>query len=129
MTQSIHVLARAEFALELCGDIDAVVQHVCNDSVRQFKDWYQSFKLAEIPQVEDKRPDITVSRGSVKINGVKAVTISEEIPQEEKAFIESCLEKIYKSIKAGEVPAIVSVYDETEAKNLIKLRDRNRRGK
>lgn len=49
--------------------------------------------------------------------------------REEREKLESYLSQIYTAIKRGDVPAIVPVYDENEARTLIRLRDKNRQGK
>lgn len=126
---SARKLARAELALEICGSIDDVVTHLVNDSWREFKDWYSSFKQIPAIPVEDKRPDIVIKNHVITINNVQAVTISKDIPQEEQNKLEMYLEQIYNIIKQGDVPAIVGVYDEKESKTLIRLRDKNRQGR
>lgn len=127
---SARKLARAEFALEVTGSLDDVITHLVNDSWRDFKDWYSSFKV--LPPAEepiDKRPDIVIKNHVITINNVKAVTISDDLPSEEKIKLESYLEQIYNTIKRGDVPAIIPVYDEKEEKALLRLRDKNRQGK
>lgn len=122
-------LARAELAVELSGSVEETIKHLVNDSVKDFQSWYQSFKV--LPSVEpiDKRPDIVIEKGGIKINGINAVIISQELPENERTQIEGYLTQIYKAIKAGDIPAIVPVYDEKEAKQLINFRDKNRRSK
>lgn len=127
---SSRKLARAELAYEVCGSYDDVIQHLVNDSWREFKDWYSSFKtLPPTQEVEDKRPDIVIKNHVITINNVKAVTISDDLPSEERIKLENYLEQIYNTIKRGDVPAIIPVYDEKEEKALLRLRDKNRQGK
>lgn len=120
-------LARAELAVELSGSVDDTIQHLVNDSVRDFTAWYQSFRVLPVVEVEDKRPDISIDKSGVKINGVSV--ISDDLPDNEKELLNGYLEQIYKVIKVGDIPAIVPVYDEKEAKLLMKLRDKNRQGR
>ncbi len=123
-------LARGILATELCGSVDETVKKICTCSWREFKEWYQSYKYA--PAIEDDvdvRPDIVIGRSNIKINGVNAVTISDELPEEERTRLEGYLTQIYKALKHGYVPAIVPVYDENEARTLVRLRDKNRQGK
>lgn len=122
-------LARAEVAVECSGSVDETIEHLVNDSTRDFQKWYQSFKILPPPEVEDKRPDIVIEKSGIKINGINAVTISSELPENERTLLEGYLQQIYKAIKAGDVPAIVPVYDEKEARLLMNLRDKHRAGK
>lgn len=126
-TGNARKLASAQIALEICGSIDEVISHLCTDSYREFLAWYSSFKvLPPIVDEVDKRPDIVIKNHDISINGIKAVTISKELPENERTLLEGYLEQIYKAIKSGDIPAIVPVYDENEAKTLIRLRDKNR---
>lgn len=124
-------LARAELALELSGDLDAVLEHLVNDSWRAFKDWYQSFKPNKsLPApTEYKRNDIDIQGSKIYIQGKQAVSISDDIPEQDKERIEKYIGQIFEAIKLGYEPAIVPVYDEKEARVLTKLRDKYRQGK
>lgn len=121
-------LARGLMAYGLSGDLDATIEHMIHDTQKGFREWYQSFRA--IPATTaDARPDIVITKTGVKINGIDAVRVSDALPVNEKAKINHYLEQIFTALKNGEVPAIVPVYDETEAKNLINLRDRYRQKK
>lgn len=123
-------LALAGLALENSGDLNAVIQHLVNDSVREFVAWYTSFKnITPQIEVEDKRPDILITDKGITIGGINAVTISDKLPENEKNLLEKYLGQIYTALKQGDVPAIVPCYDENEAKSLIRLRDKNRQKK
>ena len=123
-------LARGILATELSGSLDDTVYHIVNDSTRAFTDWYQSFKMIpNQPEPEDKRPDITFTKNNVQVNGVNVVTISDQLPEQERTQLERYLTQIYTALKHGEIPAIVPVYDDKEAKNLINLRDKYRQKK
>ena len=129
---SSRKLARAEYALELCGDEKEVIQHLVNDSWRNFKDWYTSFKyVTATPQTTgNKRSDISITKkNGITINGVRAYTISDEIPEQDKIRFERYFKQIFEAVKNGYEPAIVPVYDEKEANNLFRLRDKYRAGK
>lgn len=128
---NIEVLARAQLALELTGDIDAVIDHVSSgESFRDFKSWYQSFKPASyLPPTEYQRPDIVIESETVKINGIEPVHISEELPAEEQQRLQGYIQKIFMAIKDGYEPAIVPCYDQKEAINLVRLRDKYRQSK
>ena len=124
-------LARAELALELSGNIDDVLEHLANDSWTEFKDWYQSFKGGSVlPQpTEYKRDDIDIQGSKVYIRGKQAVTISDDIPEQDKERIQKYIGQIFEAMKLGYEPAIVPVYDEKEARVLTKLRDKYRQKK
>lgn len=129
---SSRKLARAEYALELCGDEKEVIKHLASDSWRNFQAWYSSFKFATpLPQpTEYKRDDISITKkDGVKINGVKAFTISEDIPEQDRIRFEKYFNQVFEAVKNGYEPAIVPVYDEKEANNLLRLRDKYRAGK
>lgn len=124
-------LARGIMATELSGSVDETIDMMVHSTVREFRDWYQSFKL--LPQepapVIDKRPDVKIVNHVVKINNVQAITISDEIPEQDRVKLQEYIEKIYEALKRGDVPAIVPVYDESEARTLVRLRDKNRQKK
>lgn len=123
-------LARAELALELSGDISLVIEHICNDSWREFQSWYQSFKVVSLPSpTEYKRDDIVIDNNKVYINKIEAITISTELPQDERDKITNYVTQIFEAIQSGYEPAIIPVYDSKEAKNLLRLRDNYRQKK
>ena len=65
----------------------------------------------------------------MKINGVKAFTISEDIPEQDRIRFEKYFNQVFEAVKNGYEPAIIPVYDEKEANNLLRLRDKYRAGK
>ena len=122
-------LARGIMATELSGSVDETIQHMINDTQKGFREWYQSFKQLPSDEQEDKRPDIVIEKTGIKINGINAVTISKELPESDREQLEYYLEQIYTALKYGDIPAIVPVYDDNEAKTLVRLRDKNRQKK
>lgn len=125
-------LARAELALSLCGNIDEVIKHIVNDSNSEFKKWYTSLKDDKLlgDDVEElKRDDIEIKGRSFYIRGIESVTISENIPEEEKDRIQGYITQIFEILQQGYEPAIVSAYDKREAGIIPKLRDKFRMGK
>lgn len=125
---SILKLARAELALELSGDFNAVIDHIINDSWWDFKAWYQSFKPSKaLPKpTEYKRDDIGFSGNRFTIGGIDAVTISDSIPEGDRLRLQGYMKIIFESIAKGYEPAIIPVYDKKEAAVLERLRDKNR---
>ena len=122
-------LARAEMALELTNDIDAVLEHLARDSWSEFKEWYQSFKSPKslvAPKSELARDDITFRKGRPYINGVEAVKISSKIPEQDRERLVRYVEQIFAALRDGYEPAIVPVYDAKEAAMLPRLRDKYR---
>lgn len=127
---SAYKLASAELALTLSGSLDDTLYHLVHDSFKSFREWYTSFKvLPPIETVVDVRPDILIEKDGIKVNGVNAVTISDQLPEKDRIQLEGYLEQIYSALKRGDVPAIVPVYDEKEAKHLLTLRDKYRQKK
>lgn len=129
---SVTILARAEYALELSGDLDATIKHIANDTFEEFKNWYSTFKSANLfppKQIETKRDDIQIKGDSFFIKGIDAIKISDDIPASDKKQLQEYLTKIFEIIKEGNIPAIVSVYDTREASILPRLRDNFRQGK
>lgn len=125
-------LARAEMALELTKDIDAVLDHLAHDSWSEFNGWYQSFKPARTldrPKSEIVRKDITFKKGKPCIGGVEAVKISTEIPEHDQERLAKYMTQIFEALRGGYEPAIVPVYDEKEAAMLPRLRDKYRQKK
>lgn len=122
-------LARGIMATELSGSVDETIHHMINDTQKGFREWYQSFKQLPSGEQEDKRPDIVIEKTGIKINGINAVTISKELPESDREQLEYYLEQIYTALKHGDIPAIVPVYDDNEAKILVRLRDKNRQKK
>lgn len=122
-------LARAELAVELSGSNSQTIKHIVNDSWREFKDWYSSFKELPSATEEDKRPDIKINKKTITIGGIQAVKISDNLPEETQEEIQSYLNQIFTALKQGYFPAIVPVYDKKEASHLVQLRDKYRQGK
>ena len=124
-------LSRAELALELSGSVEDTLNHLVNDSLREFTDWYQSYKYKKVlPEpTEYKREDIDIKGSKFYIKGVEAVNISDDIPEQDKECLEKYIGKIFEAIKLGYVPAIVQCYDDKEARNLVNLRDKYRQKK
>lgn len=129
ITTSNRKLARAELATELCGDVHETIKHLCNDKWLDFKEWYSSFKTKKALPVEIKNKDIDFKSSKIYIKGEEAVTISKNVPDEYKERLEKYLSQIVDAIKQGYEPAIVPVYDEKEARNLVNLRDKYRQKK
>lgn len=129
---SSRKMARAEYALELVGNEKEVIKHIINDSWREFNAWYTSYKLQPALPVptEYKRNDIKITKkDGVTIKGIKAITISDEIPEQDRIRLEKYITQIAEALKDGYEPAIVPVYDTKEANNLFRLRDKYRAGK
>ena len=124
-------LARAELATELCGDVHETIRHLVNDTWASYNEWYSSFKTKKsLPAVtEYKRQDIDIQKSKVYIQGVEAVNVSDKIPEQDKERIEKYIVQIFEAIRQGYEPAIVPVYDEKEARNLLNLRDKYRQKK
>ncbi len=122
-------LARAELATDLCGDIHEVIKHLVNDTWSEYNEWYSSYKPRKTNWDDIKNDEIEFNDSKIIIKGKTAVSFSKSIPEEYKARLEKYFEQIVKSIRQGYEPAIISVYDEKEAKVLTKLRDKYRQGK
>lgn len=125
---SILKLARAELAVELCGSVDEVIEHIISDSWWDFKTWYQSFKPSKaLPQpTEYKRDDIGFKGNKFTIGGIEAVKISDEINDGDRLRLQGYMKTIFEAIARGYEPAIIPVYDKKEAASLERLRDKNR---
>lgn len=121
-------LARAELAVELSGDLDATIEHLARDSWRDFKSWYESFKNKKFA-IENLNSGIKyeLSGDSFLIDGNEVLVMNGT--SEYKNEIKGYLEKIIEAKKSGYEPAIIPVYDSTEAGVLLRLRDNNRKKK
>ena len=127
---SYRKLSRAETATEACGDVHETIRHLAKDTWREFSDWYYSFKgKTKLLKSENPRNDIKIKNGKFYINDTEAVKVSDAIPEHDKKRIEKYIADIFEALKDGYEPAIVPVYDESEAKVLPKLRDKYRQGK
>ncbi len=129
---SYSKLARAELALSLCNNIDEVIEHLINDSSSEFKKWYTSIKDGKKLSVyiqDLKRDDIKIDGNRFYIKGIESVTISDDIPSEEKERIQTYITQIFEILQQGYEPAIVSAYDKREASIIPRLRDNFRMGK
>lgn len=124
-------LARANLALELSGDIKAVLSHLITDTFLEFKSWYSSFKPTKaLPKINDSvRSDIGYKGNKFTIKGIEAVTISDAIPAEDKLRLQKYMKTIFEAIANGYEPAIIPVYDRKEAVVLERLRDKHRQEK
>ena len=123
-------LARAELAVKLCGDVHLVIQHLVSDSWRDFKKWYSLYKPHKaLPPNEKYRPEIEVKNSRFYIGRTEAVKVSDKIPEADRQQLEKCIEQIFEIMKNGDFPAIVSTYNEKEARVMARLRDKYRQGK
>lgn len=124
-------LARAELAVELSGSVKDTIEHLANDTWAEFKAWYSSFKLVDglPPPSENPRDDISINKSGVFIKGESIVEINKKIPIEEQKRLKEYLNNIYTMIKSGYEPAIIAVYDKKEARQLERLRDKERQGR
>lgn len=123
-------LIRAEYATELCGDKNLVIDHLINDSWKDFNDWYSSFKIKKLITTTDhKRDDIKIDGNKFIIGKVEAIKISDKIPEDDKERLQDYIKQIFDAIQNGYEPAIVPVYDKKEAAILPRLRDKYRQGK
>lgn len=122
-------LARAELATQLCRDVHETIRHICNDTLAEYKAWYSSFKPKKALPTVYTREDIEIKNDGVFINGVAAVKVSDKIPPQDKERLDKYIKQIFEAIAQGYEPAIVPVYDEKEARNLVNLRDKYRQGR
>lgn len=130
---SFRNIARAYLALELSGNVDEVINHLCSgESAEAFKAWYQSLKkpkAIEGPSSNFLRTDIVITKTSVSISGKNLFTISDNLPEEEQKKFMEYVTKIYSTIQEGYQPAVIPVYDKAEARKLLSLRDKNRKSR
>ena len=122
-------LARAESATKLCGDVHLTIEHLCNDTWKEFNEWYSSYKPKKALPVEIKNDEIDFKDSKIYIKGKPAVTFSKDVPDEYKQRLEKYMNQIVDAIRQGYEPAIVPVYDEREGRNLVNLRDKYRQKK
>lgn len=132
--ESSRKMARAELAYKLSGNLNETIQHLVNDSWREFKDWYQSFK--ELPDSEFnnsksvfKKEEIKIQKRNVTVRGEPAIYLSDDLTDDEKKKLQGYINKLFEALSKGYEPAIVDVYDESEAKRLVVLRDKDRRSR
>ena len=124
-------LARAELALSISGNLDETLDHLVNDTWRDFKDWYQGLKDPKSLEQKSEliRQDITIKNGKAYIGKVEAVKISDKIPQEDKERLQEYIQQIFDAWQHGHELAIVPVYDKKEAAIIPRLRDKYRQKK
>ena len=122
-------LARGEYAYELSGDLDETIKHMIGDSQKGFREWYQSFRMLPVTPIKDSHPEIVIGKTKVTINGIEAVRISEQLPPDQRIQIENYISDLFQCLKSGDIPAIVPVSNEDEARSMIALRDKARRDK
>ena len=82
-------LARAEFALKLCGDSDTTIQHIVSDTAEDFIRWYSGFKTGK----------------KNKLVG-ELVTISDKLPKKEAKRLSKYIESVLEIVRAGKEPLI-----------------------
>lgn len=124
-------LARAELALSLSNDLDAVINHLVKDTWLEFKEWYTTFKSKKkLPKQNDRRrEDIRIDGKRFFVGDIEAVTVSDSLSESDGKRISDCIKKIFEIMRDGDEPAIVAAYDKKEAALIPKLRDKYRRGK
>ncbi len=133
--ESSRKLARAELAYKLSGNLQKTIQHIVNDSWREFKDWYTSFKA--LPELETRKKggivfkseEIKVQKKIATVRGKPVVQLSDELTDEEKNKLQGYIGKLFDALRDGYEPAIVPVYDEAEEKLLVTLRDKDRQSR
>lgn len=111
---SFRKLRSCELALELCGDIDMVIDHLISDTIVEFRNWYSSFRVVTpLPSSQQKnenkkRKDIVISNNQVTINGepLYSISTSENIPEEDKIAVNKYLIQIYEALRSGYIPVI-----------------------
>lgn len=111
-------MARAELALELSGDLDLTVQHIVNDSWRDFNDWYSSYKVRVLSEAPSPTKDIEIRKNEFLIGGKIAVSISDDIDEEDKIKLQVYLNKIFTAMKNGEEPMFAEISEIKDAQRL-----------
>lgn len=124
-------LARAELALELCGDLPLTINHIVNDSWREFFDWYSAIKNPEkiaqkVVKEDMPRSDIVINNGKVTIKGKEVYTVSDDLDKNDASRLNDCIVQFFKCLQQGYYPAVISTYNENEAKSLVIMRDKRR---
>lgn len=124
---STSKLARAELAFSLCKNANEVIKKLVETkSFAEFREWYQSLKPAKKLLDNDRiRKEIEPKKFS--INGIRAVEISADIPEDDQLRLKNYIKEIMEVMAGGYEPAIIPVYDKKEAKALVSLRDKRRR--
>lgn len=128
-------LARAELALALSGDLNATINHLVNDSWRDFFAWYSEIKNPEKyigtnKPVETVRKDIKITKkGKITVGGVVPVTIADELSPEDKSRLQDLILQYFECLQTGDYPALIPTYDEREASSLVSMRDKRRQSK
>lgn len=113
---------------ELSGDVHEVITHLISDTWADYYDWYTSFKTKKaLPEI--KREDIQVRNNKFYIGEKEAIKISSDIQEQDKTRLEKYITEIFEILQSGNEPAIISVYDDKEARALNKLRDKYRQKK
>lgn len=101
-------LVYGELAVEMSGSLAKTIDHICNDSFQEYRNWYSSFRqVKEIDNTYNSKPrDVKVTSKGFFISNIEAVTVSNELPKEDKDKLNGYLRKIFDALKNGVEPEI-----------------------
>lgn len=116
----------ADRALRRHGDPNVVIDHLINDSKEEFAEFAKGEQNATRTQDLQPRDDITMRKDTVYIGGVPAVTLSDELPKDEKTAAWTYIKKLFSAIRDGYYPEIVPCYDSSEGKRIQNLLKKDR---
>ena len=98
------------------------IEHLCKDSARAFKAWYQGLKDKPLISRDKQTFDFSVEGNVYKLGKIKAITLSDKLSPDEYQKLKSDLDTIAAIRSRGLEPAIIPVKDNEEANELLKLK-------
>lgn len=115
---SSRKMARAELALELSGDLDLTIQHLANDTWKDFNDWYSGYRVRVLMESPSPIKEIEIRKNEFLIGGKIAVTISDDLDEEDRLKLQVYLNKIFTAMKNGEEPMFTEISEIKDAQRL-----------
>lgn len=124
--KATHLLYLNE-AIARHGDKRLVLEHFKSDSSREF----EAFARGEHRQAENTLPDVdlSISDGTIALDGEPLLEIDDELPAEERDFIGRLLRAGYRARRGDCIAHVIAVYDEGEARAVDRFLREHRAGK
>lgn len=111
-------LAYADRALRRHKNVDNVITHLVEDTKEQFEEYAKGPENATKAFDLNPRDDVEIGRNKITIQGIDAVTVSNDLPKDEKTMAWTHVKKLFQAIRDGYYPEILYCYDAGEGKRM-----------
>lgn len=123
--RNAHKLRFLDSAIEAHGE--EAYRKIGSLSLREFQKWaYSSERSDESQQSAPYNPPIEVYNDQIRVAGAPVLVFDSALPEEEKKFLGSYLDSIYRIRQTGNVPFLLETYDEGEQRAILNFQKRYR---